>query len=90
MASYSIQATNTSQTTPKIGRGTITIYPSVSVYFAVGENPVATANGALIMAGTSRTLRFPVSCSKIAFLAVDQPGAVSVVETTGVKASCSA
>ena len=89
MASYSIQATAVSQQTPKIGRGTITIYPSVSVYFAVGENPTATVNGAVIMAGTSRTLRLPVSCSKIAFLAVELPGAVSIVKDTGVKASCS-
>ena len=74
MASYSIQATAVSQQTPKIGRGTITIYPSVS---------------AVIMAGTSRTLRLPVSCSKIAFLAVELPGAVSIVKDTGVKASCS-
>jgi hypothetical protein len=90
MASYSIEATSVSQQTPKIGRGTVTIYPSVSVFFAVGENPTATVNGAVIMAGASRTLRLPVSCSKIAFLAVDQQGTVSIVEDTGVKASCSA
>ena len=89
MSSYSIQANNVSQSTPKLKKGNINIITAVSVYFAVGENPVATDRCSLMLAGDSRTLRMPVSCSRIAFLAVKESGPVSITELTGVKASCS-
>jgi len=90
MASYSISANNVSQTTPKLARGTVTISSDVTVYWTVGESPTATDRCALLSAGDSKTLRLPVSCSKIAVLAVNIPGTVNITEINGTKASCSA
>ena len=89
MASYSINANPVSQSTPVLARGPVTITAQVSVYWRVGENPVADNRCALVRAGATQTLRIPVKCSKIAFLAVDTPGWVTVHEVSGVKASCS-
>jgi hypothetical protein len=89
MATYSIQANNVSQTTSVLARGPVTITAQVSVFWRVGENPVADNKCALLRAGTSQELRIPVKCSKIAFLAVKDPGWVTVSEHNGTKASCS-
>ena len=89
MASYSINANSVSQTTPVLARGPVTITATVNVFWRVGENPTADNRCALLRAGTTQTLRIPVKCSKIAFLAVDEPGWVTVIETNGTKASCS-
>jgi hypothetical protein len=89
MASYSINAGSVSQSTPVLARGPVTITAQVSVFWRVGENPVADNKCALLRAGTSQELRIPVKCSKIAFLAVNTPGWVSVHEVNGTKASCS-
>jgi hypothetical protein len=90
MASYSIQATSVSQQTPVLRKGPISIYASVAAYFVVGENPTVTPGKcALIPAGETRELNLPVKCSKIAILAVNEQGTVSIVErSAGVKASC--
>jgi hypothetical protein len=90
MASYSINAGSVSQSTPVLARGPVTITAQVSVFWRVGENPVADNKCALLRAGTSQELRIPVKCSRIAFLAVNTPGWVSVHEVNGTKASCSA
>ena len=90
MASYSINANSVSQTTPVLARGPVTIISEVSVYWRVGENPTADNKCALLRAGTRQEIRIPVKCSKIAFLAVREPGLVTVAEVNGVKASCSA
>jgi hypothetical protein len=89
MASYSINANSVSQATPVLARGPVTITAQVSVFWRVGENPVADNKYALLRAGTSLQLRIPVKCSKIAFLAVKDPGWVTVHEVNGTKASCS-
>jgi hypothetical protein len=89
MASYSINANLISQSTPVLARGPVTITAQVSVFWRVGENPIADNKCALLRAGTSQELRIPVKCSKIAFLAVNTPGWVSVHEVNGTKASCS-
>jgi hypothetical protein len=89
MASYSINANSVSQTTAVLARGPVTITATVNVYWRVGENPVADNKCALVRAGTSLQLRIPVKCSKIAFLAVNTPGWVTVHEVNGTKASCS-
>lgn len=91
MASYNLQATDVSQSTPRLQKGPVTIRAYVSIYFKVGEDPVAdTRTCALLRAGESRTLRLPVKCSSIAVIAVDEPGAVTVAEEIGgAKASCS-
>ena len=92
MASYSLTATNQSQQSPVLKKGTVILYSSVSVYFVVGENPVVDPTKcALLRAGESRTMRFPVKCSKIAVQAVGASGAVTITEQAGgVKASCTA
>ena len=89
MASYAILANNTNQTTPVLARGPVTITSEVNIYWRVGENPMADNRCALVRAGTTQTLRIPVKCSKLAVLAVDQPGWVTIAEVNGVKASCS-
>jgi hypothetical protein len=89
MASYSINANSVSQATPVLARGPVTITAQVSVFWRVGENPVADNKCALLRAGTTQTLHIPVKCSKIAFLAVKDLGWVTVSELNGTKASCS-
>jgi hypothetical protein len=92
MASYSLTATNTSQQSPVLKKGVVILYSAVSIYFIVGENPVVDPTKcALLRAGESREMRFPVKCSKIAVQAVSTPGAVTITEQAGgVKASCTA
>ena len=90
MASYSINANSVSQSTPVLARGPVTITAQASVFWCVGENPVADDRCALLRAGASLQLRIPVKCSRIAFLAVKDPGWVTVHEVNGTKASCSA
>ena len=90
MASYSINANSVSQSTPVLARGPVTITATVSVYWRVGENPIADNRCALIRAGTTQTLRIPVKCSRIAILAVKEPGWATVYEINGTKPSCSA
>lgn len=91
MAVYSLTATSVSQTTPVLKKGQVILYSAVPIFYAVGENPVANrTNCALLRAGETREMRFPVKCSRVAILAVDQPGAVTVAEHNGgAKASCS-
>ena len=89
MASYSINANPVSQSTPVLARGPISVTTQVNVFWRVGENPVADNKCALLRAGTTQTLRIPVKCSRIAFLAVKDSGWVTVHEVNGTKASCS-
>lgn len=92
MATYSIQANEVSQSTPVLQKGPISIYAQVAVYYIIGENPTASAkNCGLLMAGQTRDLRLPVRCSRVAVVAVKEPGWVTVTEMGGgAKASCSA
>ena len=90
MSSYSLTATNISQQSPVLKKGIVILYSAVSVYFVVGENPIVDPTKcALLRAGESREMRFPVKCSKIAVQAVNTEGFVTVTEASGgVKASC--
>ena len=90
MASYSIQANNISQATPKLQRGEIKISAEVSVYFRIGNDPAADNKCAFIPAGETRQIRLPTNCLQVAVQAVDTPGGVTVWEVSKVKASCSA
>lgn len=91
MTSFVINATNQSQATPVLRKGPIKIYATVPVYWRVGENPTANNNCALLKAGQSIDLILPVKCSKVAVLAVNNPGTVTVTETGGgASSSCSA
>lgn len=90
MASYSISANSVSQTTPVLARGPVTITSDVNIYWRVGEDPIADSKCALVRAGTTLQIRIPVKCSKLAVLAVNSPGWVTIHEVNGVKASCSA
>ena len=89
MASYSINANSVNQTTPVLARGPVTITSDVNIYWRVGENPIADNRCALVRAGTRLEIRIPVKCSKIAVLAVNTPGWVTIHEVNGTKASCS-
>ena len=91
MTSFVINATNQSQATPVLRKGPIRIHASVSIYWRVGEQPVANNNCALLPAGQSIDLKLPVKCSKVAVLAVKDSGTVTVTETGGgASSSCSA
>ncbi len=90
MASYNIQANNVSQSTPKLQRGEIKIIAEVSVYFRIGNDPIADSKCAFIPAGTDRLIRLPTNCLQVAVQADNQPGSVSVCEVSKAKASCSA
>lgn len=90
MASYNIQADSTSKSTPKLQRGEIKISTEVSVYFRIGNDPVANSHCAFIPAGESRQIRLPTNCLQVAVQAVNAPGSVSVYEVSKAKASCSA
>lgn len=83
-------ATNTSQQSPVLKKGIVVLYSAVSIYYVVGENPVVDPTKcALLRAGESREMHFPVKCSKIAIQAVGESGAVTIVEHgPGAKASC--
>jgi hypothetical protein len=91
MAAYSLSATDVSQQSPKLKKGKVRIHASVNIYWVVGENPVANSRTcAVLRAGETLELRLPVKCSSIAVLAVDKPGAVTVVEHNGgARSSCS-
>lgn len=89
MASYSIPASNINQTTPTLPKGLVTVKSTVPIYWAVGENPIATNKSALLAANNPIKLNLPVKCSKIAVLAVDESGFVSVSQVGPTKASCS-
>jgi hypothetical protein len=93
MASYSIQINNQNSTTTEttLPRSTVQVSSTVPTYYVVGsDTPTATDRCAVIAAGQTLTLRLPVKCLRIAFLAVNQPGLVTIVEINGTKASCSA
>jgi hypothetical protein len=92
MSSYSLQATSQSSHTPnKLTRGPIRIWSAVPIYWVIGENPVAQANGcARLAAGQVLELRLPTSCARLAVLAVNEHGSVTVTEVSGgARASCS-
>lgn len=89
MASYSLSAGATSTATPKLQRGEIKIIAQVTVYFRIGNLPVADDKCAFIAAGTERQIRLPTNCLQVAVLAVDQPGSVTIVEVNKTRASCS-
>lgn len=82
--------THESRSCDKLRKGLTRIHTSSTVYWTIGENPVANKNCAVLQAGASITLRIPVNCSKLAVLAVQEPGTVSVTELSGgARASCS-
>ena len=75
---------------PKLKRGTVKIYASVSVYWVLGENPNASREKcALLRAGETIELRIPVNCSRLAVLAVTDEGYVAISDIPGARASCS-
>lgn len=92
MPAYSIQAQpDSSRQSPNLAKGPVRIIPTVAVYWSVGENPTASKTGcAMLAAGKELVLRIPVKCSRIAVLAVNTPGVVTIIEEFGgAKASCS-
>jgi hypothetical protein len=92
MSAYSLTATNVSQQSPVLKKGVVRLYSSVTIYFMVGSDPIIDpAKCALLRAGESRDMRFPVKCSKIAVQAVGEHGVVTIIEQGGqstTKASC--
>lgn len=93
MPAYSINSkTNASVTGPKLKKGRVKITTTTDIFWVIGENPVARSTGcAILRAGKSVELNLPVNCSRLAVLAVTDPGAVSILDITGgARASCSA
>jgi len=90
MSSYSLFASNTNTSTPKLQRGEIMIIAEVATYFRIGNDPVADHKCAFIPAGDSRTIRLPTNCLQVAVLAVNTHGTVNIVEVSKTRASCSA
>ena len=92
MPAYSLHAGSMSQATPTLAKGPVRISTPVPIYWCVGQDPVAnSSNCALLAPGKDLVLRLPVKCSKIAVLAVKDPGIVTVVEEFGGgSSSCSA
>ena len=90
MASYTLQATAVSQSTPKLQRGEIKISAEVAVYFRIGNDPQADNKCAFIPAGETRQIRLPTNCLQVSVQAVNAPGSVTVYEVSKAKASCSA
>jgi len=90
MPAYSLPATTTSQATPTLAKGPVRITTTVPIFWAVGENPIASSTGcAMLSAGKDLVLRLPVKCSRIAVLAVKTPGVVTVIEEFGgASSSC--
>lgn len=89
MASYNIQADQVSRSTPKLQRGEIKIITEVSVYFRIGNDPVADVKCAFIPAGSQRQIRIPTNCLQVAVQAVNTAGSVTIVEINKTRASCS-
>lgn len=91
MPTYIINADNTSQSSPVLKKGKIKLYTDVTVYWAIGEKPIANKiNCAVLAAGESRELNLPVKCSKVAIMAADKAGIFTVTEVQGgARASCS-
>ena len=90
MASYNILADKVSKSTPKLQRGEIKITAEVTVYFRIGNDPVADSRCAFIPAGETRSISLPTNCLQVAVQAVNTPGSVTVWEVSKAKASCSA
>lgn len=89
-ASVIITNTESSVLGPKLKRGLVRIYTSTAVYWVVGENPVANKTTcALLRAGQSIEIRLPVNCSRLAVIAAESPGYVTITDVPGAKASCS-
>jgi hypothetical protein len=91
MASYSIPVNKTSSNTTDttLPRSTVQLVSTVPVYYKIGSDwPIATADCALLPANKPITLRLPVKCLRVAALAVNDPGCVTIVEIKGTKHSC--
>ncbi len=90
MSVYSLNSNSVSQVSPKLKKGQLRIYTSTTIFWSIGENPTAGNNGcAILRGGSTLELRLPVECSRLAVLAVDTPGVVTISEINGrVKASC--
>jgi len=90
MSTYTLFASDVSQTSPKLKKGLIRIFSSTAVYWAIGENPTARSTGsALLRGGDSIELKLPVKCSSLSVLAVNEPGTVSILELGVTRPSCS-
>lgn len=93
MPAYSIKSnTKTSTVGPKLKRGRLKITTTTDIFWVIGENPVAKPTGcAILRAGNSLELNLPVNCSRLAVLAISEPGSVGILDITGgARASCSA
>jgi len=91
MAAFVIPASkDKSNQGPKLKRGPVRIYASVTVYWVLGENPTANRERcALLRAGETMELKIPVNCSRLSVLAANEEGYVTITEIPGARASCS-
>lgn len=92
MKSFTISANKTNQQSEALPKGQIRIRSTVPVYYRIGSDPIVDKlNSAIIKPNTDVEIRIPVKCLKLAVVAVQDSGTVTVTEMTGgARASCSA
>lgn len=92
MASYSIKVSNVSQSSPVLAKGKVQLTTDVSVFYAIGTNPIAVpGKTSILRAGQKETLILPLDGYRIALIQVKEPGRASIVEQHGgASSSCSA
>ena len=92
MASYAMKVSDVSQSSPVLTKGKIQLTSDVSVFYAIGVDPIAVVGKTSILrAGQKETLILPSDGYRIALIQVKEPGRVSIVEQHGgASSSCSA
>lgn len=92
MASYSMKVSDVSQTSLVLAKGKVQLNTDVSIFYAIGVDPVAIAGKtSLLRAGQKETIVMPTAGYRIAVLQVKEPGRVSIIEQPGgASSSCSA
>lgn len=91
MSAYVIISSSESQQTPALKKGPVKISTDKSIYWTVGENPVVVpGKSAFLRSDESIEINLPVKCSKIAVMAVTEPGTVTILEQSNkISPSCS-
>ena len=91
MTTYTIQANSQeSQATPVLQRGEIILQTTVPIFYMIAEWPVATSEKcAVLRAGETLKITLQTRCNRLAVLAVNNTGTVTVTEKlVKTRASC--
>lgn len=87
-----MKVSNVSQSSPVLAKGKVQLTTDVSVFYAIGTNPIAVpGKTSILRAGQKETLILPSDGYRIALIQVKEPGRASIVEQPGgASSSCSA